>query len=293
MKKIAARSALASAVALALGAAGTALAPVASAAILADGLYDMVINNTPYSTTPYGGYGFGSDGAWNTSFTTGCLPGSKGCFSTGLYDDTLAQPVHGQYAGNPNDGRQGTISIMVVGGVITGTGIFEFDTVMGTVGGAFAEYTDTSVQPVNFSGSIDAAGNISFTPTGLLGTFGDFPTLVDERWNVDNFNGYAGTTLVPNPPNSNTAWDSFSTGTATNGLGTINGAAYDGTTAILVKAGTYGSDWQGFTGVSYFEAWNVSFVKTGDLPTIPIPAAAWLFGSGLLGLVGVAARRKS
>jgi len=33
-------------------------------------------------------------------------------------------------------------------------------------------------------------------------------------------------------------------------------------------------------------------VQSGDVSTVPVPAAVWLFGSGLLGLVGVA-RRKS
>ena len=32
-------------------------------------------------------------------------------------------------------------------------------------------------------------------------------------------------------------------------------------------------------------------VRPGDVAAVPIPAAAWLFGSGLLGLVGVARRR--
>jgi len=32
-------------------------------------------------------------------------------------------------------------------------------------------------------------------------------------------------------------------------------------------------------------------VQSGDVSAVPVPAAAWLFGSGLLGLVGVAKRR--
>ena len=35
---------------------------------------------------------------------------------------------------------------------------------------------------------------------------------------------------------------------------------------------------------------NISLSKT---PAVPVPAAIWLFGSGLLGLIGVARRRKS
>jgi hypothetical protein len=42
---------------------------------------------------------------------------------------------------------------------------------------------------------------------------------------------------------------------------------------------------------------NCNFDPSGNLcappPTVPVPAAVWLFGSGLLGLVGVARRKKS
>ena len=48
------------------------------------------------------------------------------------------------------------------------------------------------------------------------------------------------------------------------------------------------------TGVYYD---NICFDNTGGCPgtpnPVPVPAAVWLFGSGLLGLVGVARRRKS
>jgi len=39
-----------------------------------------------------------------------------------------------------------------------------------------------------------------------------------------------------------------------------------------------------------FSAWAV---QSGDVSTVPVPAAVWLFGSGLLGLVGVARRKKA
>lgn len=289
------KTTIAAAVAAIIGVSAT-LPNIASAATLGNGFYDMIINNTPYVSS---NYVFGSDGAWNSSFTFSCLPGSKGCGSSALYDDTAAQPTNGRYAGNA-DGVQGTVGIRVENGVITGTGKFEFDTIPGTAGGAFTEYTGPNnyglpEDSTGFTGNIDLSGNLTLTTTGILGTVGDFPSLLDARWNVNNFNGGTGTgtNFVGNPVNNNTAYDTFSTGNASNASGTINGAAYDGTTAILVKGGTIGGDWGGFLGAQYFEVWNVGFSKTGDLTTVPVPAAVWLFGSGLMGLVGVARRRKS
>ena len=39
-----------------------------------------------------------------------------------------------------------------------------------------------------------------------------------------------------------------------------------------------------------FYAWAV---QSGDITAVPVPAAAWLFGSGLIGLAGFAKRKKS
>jgi hypothetical protein len=49
-----------------------------------------------------------------------------------------------------------------------------------------------------------------------------------------------------------------------------------------------------------FSGWNANFdVRTIHLDSVsvapqvvPVPAAVWLFGSGLLGLVGIARRKK-
>jgi hypothetical protein len=69
--------------------------------------------------------------------------------------------------------------------------------------------------------------------------------------------------------------------------------------------------WSG-TGINSFTAWNFHFnyggvqiddiknfnfnswaVHAGDIHPIPIPTAVWLFGSGLLGLIGISRRKKA
>jgi len=47
---------------------------------------------------------------------------------------------------------------------------------------------------------------------------------------------------------------------------------------------------QGYTGKGdNIYAWAV---HSGDVSPVPVPAAAWLFGSGIIGLIGVARRKK-
>ena len=56
-----------------------------------------------------------------------------------------------------------------------------------------------------------------------------------------------------------------------------------------MSVGNVGAQWAAFDGTPYTEVYNIAVTPSA----IPVPAAVWLFGSGLLGLVGVARRRKS
>jgi hypothetical protein len=51
--------------------------------------------------------------------------------------------------------------------------------------------------------------------------------------------------------------------------------------------------WTVGTSTAYYEDWITSYVPTAMYggSHMPIPSAVWLFGSGLLGLIGVARRK--
>jgi hypothetical protein len=61
-------------------------------------------------------------------------------------------------------------------------------------------------------------------------------------------------------------------------------------TTLVIDAGLFG-DWQDGNQVTITD---VTYVGASvDVSAVPVPATVWLFGSGLLGLVGVARRRSA
>ncbi len=90
------------------------------------------------------------------------------------------------------------------------------------------------------------------------------------------------------PLNCSASWMQCAGHTFTNGNAEFTwdgvlGDAYTLNYAATVPAG----DPSGFGGVQYY------LHLTGFVKPVPIPAAVWLLGSGLLGLVGVARRKRS
>jgi len=71
----------------------------------------------------------------------------------------------------------------------------------------------------------------------------------------------------------------------------VDGQAYDGDKAYYFRFGSGGTSGQQDYGV-LTSPYNVWAVHSGDVSLVPVPAAVWLFGSGLIGLV-VVARRKA
>lgn len=72
-------------------------------------------------------------------------------------------------------------------------------------------------------------------------------------------------------------------------------ANVDGTTSYVSTAVTDSNGTNAVPGLAMidgpFQGYNANFNMTTS--AVPVPAAVWLFGSGLLGLVGVARRKKS
>ena len=65
------------------------------------------------------------------------------------------------------------------------------------------------------------------------------------------------------------------------GSGTISGGGFDPTPGTWEFSGQTASD------ITF------SWSSSNNTTVIPVPAAVWLFGSGLIGLAGIARRNKS
>lgn len=207
-------------------------------------------------------------------FTFGnCVGNAAAAF---VDNDTDALATNGSAIGG--DGLAGKINVTTAddgaGGVTFTVNSFNMDTYLGTAGGAFGTWAG---DVTTMSGSVNAAGDIAFDPTGRMGIAQFFTgSLGAQPWNTGS---------------------TFTSGNQVNAVADLTGSALalDGS-AVIVSASTVGAAWGFFVGTPYTEIFSLDFSNATvvDSPSaVPVPAAVWLFGSGLLGLVGVARRKKS
>ena len=245
-------------------------------------------------------------GAANAAFlapgSTGTINLTAGCFTFGdcvigglgdVSDNAIT--VRGGGTGIAADGKVGTIGFTVGGdgNTLTITS-FQQDTYTGTSGGDFA----LNVGVANSSGFVSDSGDLTLSME-RFGFPNYFSYLDNSIWNVDNSATIAGqgdaTTgaLDAWTTGSDSNWTPGTAGTpAASGSGSALSAAGAGTwTGNVVNYGNVGAAWAAFDGTPYTEKFNVTL--NGTAAVVPVPAAVWLFGSGLLGLVGVARRKKS
>lgn len=233
-------------------------------------------------------------------FTAGCFTFGS-CVIGGLGNVTdNAITVRGNGSGVAGDGLVGQVGFTVGadGNTLTITS-YQQDTYTGTAGGDFSlEANGGSL--AGFSGFISDSGDVSLT-LDRVGFPNFFSYLDNSVWNVDNSAAIAGqgdpTTGVLDAltTGSDSAWTPGTPATAVNPLtGSALVAAGSGTwTGLLVNSGNVGAAWGAFDGTPYTEQFEITVNGTAAAPTVPVPAAVWLFGSGLLGLVGVARRRSA
>lgn len=206
--------------------------------------------------------------------------------SYGVTDNDLT--ILGNGSGIAGDGFAAVIGITADS---TGDGFsvnsFNQDAYTSTFGGTLVMFANDIS---GMSGTLDAAGNMTFDATGRLSLWQYFADAYGiQPWNLDTAAAGDGTGTQ----------DIWTTGTATaNTLSSspafsmtgipITGNDAVGFTGQLVAAGNMGAEWQEFEGTQYSERYDLSIINTS---VVPVPAAVWLFGSGLIGLIG-AARRK-
>ena len=197
----------------------------------------------------------------NDDDATAAAGSANPAFGSAIAGDTLAGIINVTTADDGN------------GGVTFTVNSFNMDTYLGTSGGSFATMAaDTSAM----SGAVDSQGNITFDPTGRTGMAQFFNTSLGEQlWNQGS---------------------TFTSGSQTNAVTTLTGSALalDGTATIVSNSAV--ANWGFFVGTPYSEVFSLDFSNATVVESpaaVPVPAAVWLFGSGLVGLAGIARRRKA
>ena len=179
----------------------------------------------------------------------------------------------------------------VAGGTLTGTNVGENnEKVLGDLINiatmTIQDDTGTTIYDVN-------GGILTFDTTAGLGSGGSFQMVITGGVDVLDIAG--GTTLFEGSFTSWTFTDGIPDLTPSVFVGNGSGGVGD---AVIGKTVSEGDNPFIFTGFSLESANNnvlsTDFLMTATgtrTPEVPIPAAAWLFGSGLLGLMGVARRK--
>ena len=152
--------------------------------------------------------------------------------------------------------------------------------------GIILDTAQASGVDVDWSFFGNMGSHYSASATTVLSQSGNTATIDMSGWTV-TWNG------IPSIPMGSGAWGSNAEGTAdiTCGVDCGDGDSYTLDYTATVPMG----DASGFGGVAYTLS-LVGTISGGAITAasaVPVPAAVWLFGSGLVGLAGVARRRKA
>jgi len=249
----------------------------------------------------------GAQAAFLQAGSTGTIDFNAGCFTfgncaiggLGAIPDN-ANTVRGNGSGIAGDGLVGQIGFTVDtdGNTLIITS-YSQDTYTGTAGGDFALQANGG-SLAGFSGFISDSGDVTLV-LDRQGYPNFFTYLDGSVWNVDNSATISGQgdsvsgSLDALTSGTDSAWTPGAPGTPVN---TVSGSALVAAgagmwTGTIVNSGNVGAAWGAFDGTPYTEKFNITVNGVAAVSAVPVPAAVWLFGSGLLGLVGVARRKRA
>lgn len=161
----------------------------------------------------------------------------------------------------------------------------------GTDAGISSDGTTLTIDATAFSIELDSipTSTISLTPAdfSLTATYSSFDGGI--TYTFINGSLSAGSYLSANFDSLSMMSTGFGNGVFAADLIYTGGTLVAGLTNGRLEGGFVSATSSDFS--QAFTASNISGTKIG--PVVPVPAAVWLFGSGLLGLVGVARRNKA
>lgn len=144
---------------------------------------------------------------------------------------------------------------------------------------------------VDWNGNYDMPLHIEWDATGLLNAI-DFGLQAGDK--------LSGTNLFRDF-NNDGVWDSsewiadINSATPYSDFLQLSAASQQGPAPLAATSGSLGFDSTApFTGIrGYFDIGSGNSMYVTSVSAVPVPAAVWLFGSGLVGLIGLARRNKA
>jgi hypothetical protein len=141
--------------------------------------------------------------------------------------------------------------------------------------------SDVTLRTWSYAGGTNANGDLisagGFDP--ILALFDSLGNLIDQ-----NDDGVG----VANDPITGSGFDTLLTSSLAAGDYTVAVMQYSNFAfGPTLADGFEGSGVSGFDGRTSFWAFDISGVDTATVSSVPVPAAVWLFGSGLFGLIGM------